>query len=320
MCTYNGEKFIKEQIDSILNQSHKVNEIVVCDDRSSDKTIQIVEEYSRAYPDLFRIVINDTNLKSVKNFEKAILLCSGDVIFLSDQDDVWAENKVLDYINYFNDNPHIKVLTSNGYCIDDNSKVHDKYAVWDVPAFLRAKEKDVDYYKLITYIGNIATGATMAIRKEIINEITPFPIIKEFHHDEWIAIIASKMGMYHHFDEKYFYYRIHENQQVGGVFFDKTEKNKTMITELFDIYGKDISFIGYKKKLKKLSFVHDRNFKLYNQDRKKLSFIKDNIVQIEQLFLLNKKEMKKKYPIAAFLLNLSDSISKKRKIHFLPLQ
>ena len=70
LCTYNGEKYIKEQIDSILNQTLKIDEIVICDDRSTDSTISILEEYAIHNPNIFKIHINEENLRSVKNFEK----------------------------------------------------------------------------------------------------------------------------------------------------------------------------------------------------------------------------------------------------------
>ena len=110
LCTYNGEKFINEQLDSILNQSKKIDEIIICDDCSTDNTIGILNKYYEQYPNIFKIYINRVNLKSVKNFEKAILLSSGDFIFLSDQDDIWVHNKVEKYIQYFNENPTIDVI------------------------------------------------------------------------------------------------------------------------------------------------------------------------------------------------------------------
>jgi Glycosyltransferases involved in cell wall biogenesis len=89
LCTFNGEKFLRQQIDSILNQSMKVDEIVVCDDRSKDATIDILNGYQKKYPSVFKIYQNESNLGSVKNFERAVSLCSNEIIFLSDQDDFW---------------------------------------------------------------------------------------------------------------------------------------------------------------------------------------------------------------------------------------
>lgn len=315
VCTYNGEKYINEQIDSILNQTLAVNEIIVCDDRSTDKTIAILNDYADKNPGLFNIIINETNLRSVKNFEKAISLCTGDVIFLSDQDDAWISNKVEKYLAYFEANPAIQVVASNGYCIDEDSQQSEKYAVWDVPQFLREKNIKFDYFSLITYISNIATGASMAFKKDILKDVLPFPIMENFHHDEWIAIISAKNQTFEMLNEKYFKYRIHSNQQVGGVFFEKNSKTKKMLTDVFDIYQKNISFSHYKKRIKKLIFAYHRNKKMLQLDSKYRPFFEKNMIQIENLIHSTTTDMKRKYPILSALLQLSDTILKKRQFN-----
>src|SRR5688572_22956866 len=90
LCTYNGANFIGEQLQSICSQTMSPNEIVICDDASTDKTISCIREIKNNYPAIdWKIVKNTSNLGYVKNFEQAISLASGDIIFLSDQDDVW---------------------------------------------------------------------------------------------------------------------------------------------------------------------------------------------------------------------------------------
>ena len=314
LCTYNGEKFIYEQINSILNQTLKVDEIVVCDDGSSDKTIEILDQYSKNNPNIFKIYQNQENLRSVKNFEKAIQICKGDVIFLSDQDDIWVKEKVADYIDYFNKNPNIEVLASNGYCINEKSEVIEKYALWDVPEFLRHENVNVDYFKLITHIENIATGASMSFRKEIIAEVMPFPIMKNFHHDEWIAIIAAQKNKFELLNHKYFSYRIHNNQQVGGVFYKKNNKTKTLLSEIFNFNNGNISFESLKKRLKKLSFSYKRNIQMSYHIKNNQPYFLKNIEQIEICYINTKNTMMKKYKISSFLLNITDKILKKRQL------
>ena len=101
LCTYNGEKYIKYQLDSILNQTVPIDEIIICDDGSTDSTISILNSYREQYPSIFKIHTNENNLRSVKNFEKAISLCSNEFIFLSDQDDIWADHKVKIHLDFF---------------------------------------------------------------------------------------------------------------------------------------------------------------------------------------------------------------------------
>jgi glycosyltransferase involved in cell wall biosynthesis len=313
ICTYNGEKYLREQLDSILNQSVSVDEIVICDDRSNDGTHGIIKQYCIKYPNIIKFHINEVNLRSVKNFEKAISLCTNEIIFLSDQDDIWHLEKVKNFIKYFENHPKIDVLASNGFCIDDNSKIHEKYSVWDVPHFLTERGVAFNYHKIICYVSNIATGASMAFRKSICNEILPFPIMKDFHHDEWIAVLSSKRDAFVMLHEKYFYYRIHENQQVGGVFFDKTEKNKKMLFELFNYDTDIVTFVNLKKRIKKMIKAYCRNKEISEIDTKYVSLFKENIIEIKRYILLLNQLMKKKYPVLNFCLKVSDKVLGKRQ-------
>lgn len=316
LCTYNGEKFLTEQIDSILNQSKKVDEIIVCDDGSTDKTIPILENYRSKNESIFKIYCNDVNLKSVKNFEKAISLCSGDIIFLSDQDDIWVENKIEKYVEYFNENPNIEVLASNGYCIDENSKVHDKYSIWDVPEFLREKKISFDYYAFISILSNVATGSTMAFKSQIRSKALPIPVIKGFHHDEWIALLAAKNKTFELLNEKYYYYRIHDAQQVGGVFFDKNNKIKNKFIEIFDFNSQQNSFSGIKSKIKRLILSYEKN-QLLSQTATihQVHFI-ENTEIIKAEIMKMTAIIKKKYYLRYLILTLSDKILNKRQLPF----
>jgi glycosyltransferase involved in cell wall biosynthesis len=249
ICTYNGEKFIREQIDSILKQTKKIDEIIVCDDGSIDSTISILQDYKHRYPEIFKVYSNEKNLKSVKNFEKAISLCNGDIIFLSDQDDIWNRDKVKTYCNYMENHPNISVLCSNGFIIDNNSRKIDKYTIWDIPKFFQERNETINYYEIIIFVSNIATGASMAIKKEFVENILPIPEVEGFHHDEWIALIATQENKFAILDDKLFSYRFHENQQVGGVFVEKNDFSKRSLLEKF--YSKEYS----KNPTVKLSFL-----------------------------------------------------------------
>lgn len=253
LCTYNGEKFIQEQIDSILNQSLKVDEIIVCDDRSTDGTQKILAEYQNNFPDVFKIYINEENLRSVKNFEKAISLCTGDTIFLSDQDDIWENNKVEVLTEYLNKNQEIDVLCSNGLIIDENGVKKDQYTVWDVPGFLGENKKEIDYFKIFSTIGNFATGASMAIRTSFLNQILPFPNVDGLHHDEWIALVSSEQKKFEFLNQKLFSYRVHNEQQVGGISYAKDKVSKEKLINRFDYEKEPTVFRDFKIKLRTLN-------------------------------------------------------------------
>ena len=92
MCTYNGEPFLREQMDSLVKQDYRPIELVIVDDGSTDATQSILAEYANQH-DFIKLHVNDSNLGFIKNFEKAISLCSGEYISLCDQDDIWFPEK-----------------------------------------------------------------------------------------------------------------------------------------------------------------------------------------------------------------------------------
>ena len=109
MCTYNGEPFISKQLESIASQTVLPDEVVICDDGSTDDTIMLVERFSSHVGFEVRLYENPTNLGFIGNFSKAMSLCSGDTIFLADQDDVWLDRKIEVYLNRLK-NPEIQAL------------------------------------------------------------------------------------------------------------------------------------------------------------------------------------------------------------------
>ena len=306
LCSYNGEKYIHQQIDSILNQTHRPSEIVVCDDGSTDRTPEILAEYQKQYPEIFRIHFNEINLRSVKNFEKAISLCSKAIIFLSDQDDIWAENKAEKIVSFLDNHAEIDVVATNGFCIDENGAVHEKYSLWDAPVFL--KEKNIDYFEIILHC-NIATGASMAFRAALKPEIMPFPVLKDYHHDEWIALNTARKGRFEFLNDKLFYYRTHQEQQVGGVFFDKTEEGKAKLMRFFDL--EPTSFSSYKRLLKRLLRFYEINVIVENKNQGH-TFCNTS-QSIKERYDALKKEFKNKFPLKSRILFLVDKIMGKKR-------
>src|SRR5688572_30528777 len=113
MCTYNGADFLSDQLESIIAQSRPPDEIVVCDDGSTDETQTLLKQFAAASPVHVTLHFNEKNLGSVKNFEKAINLCTGDVIALSDQDDVWYADKLQLIENVFRAAPKAGLVFSD---------------------------------------------------------------------------------------------------------------------------------------------------------------------------------------------------------------
>lgn len=242
LCTFNGENYLKDQIDSILNQTRKVDEIVVCDDRSTDSTFEILEAYLKSHPVLFKIVKNGTTLRSVKNFEKAIGLCTGDIIFLSDQDDSWLPNKVSETINYFEKHDYADAVFTNAFFIDKSNNFLNN-DLWNSIFFNPQKKYHSNLILYLVLKRNCVTGATLCIKKEVKDYAFPFPEISNFHHDYWIAFLVASRNKLGFVNKKLIKYRIHTNQQVSSPI--KNSKFK----KLKNYFGDQYLFENKKYKL-----------------------------------------------------------------------
>ena len=310
LCTFNGGKFIEQQISSILNQTIKVDEIIVCDDKSADDTLLILKKLQVANPCIV-IFENEINLRTTKNFEKAIQLCSGDYIFLADQDDLWNKQKVAKILTVFEENPHTEGVFSNANLIDENGSALSNKTIWNsVFFFENDMPKPINYIDLISKNGNVVTGATLCIKKSIKDFI--FPFSEKILHDEWIASLLAFRNTLYYSSENLISYRVHENQQVGMKNLNKTEKmnrNKRIIIGL-EI---PVSFQEYRLLMKKifLKQVVIKNFKKYNFefiDYEKLQT--QNILEWKEI----NDKIKKAFPIQYKLTTLIDAIRGKRTL------
>jgi len=215
---YNGAKYMRTQLDSILAQTHGVDEIIICDDASSDNTKEILEEYKNKHPNLFFLHYNNKNLGPTKNIEKAIQTCTGNIILLADQDDYWETNKVETIVKWFEANPTINGVFTNGTLMNSNEILDNKYCLCDVMSFPYKAIKNGEDLKLyINTVENSVTGATLAIRNNLAFLKKPFPLIKHLVHDRWLAINLAETNSLGILDEKLIRYRIHSEQTIGGM-------------------------------------------------------------------------------------------------------
>src|SRR3954471_22171418 len=125
MCTYNGAAFLPEQLESIAAQKRAPDELVVSEDRSTDNTADIVRAFSTRVPFPVRFIVNSANLGSTANFENAISMCSGDIVALADQDDVWYANKLERMEQQFVQSEAIVAAFSDADMIRDDSRAMD---------------------------------------------------------------------------------------------------------------------------------------------------------------------------------------------------
>jgi glycosyltransferase involved in cell wall biosynthesis len=213
LCTYNGGKRLKSQLDSYLTQQRLPDELIVCDDCSSDNTLQILDSYAREAPFPVRIEVNSANLRSTKNFEKAIGLCRGDIIALSDQDDVWKPEKLAHIAEWMARDPQVAYSFSNAAVVDDELTPYGE-TLWDAVGFSRSEQASFateGFRQLLKW--NRVTGATMAFRSCWRNLLLPIP--REWVHDAWIALILSGVSSGSPIPKALIRYRQHQNQQIG---------------------------------------------------------------------------------------------------------
>lgn len=216
LCTYNGEKYITEQIKSILEQSTPVDEIVICDDGSTDNTISIIEKIKKSNTTDIIIHRNTQNLGVCANFEFAISLCKGDIILLSDQDDIWNPNKVKTIVSWFETHPQKSVVFTDATLISEDDKEFSNKSLWDCIGFNKKMRRYFDNgLSLESFFINKATGATMAIRKAISFPFSQYCNNDNVLHDYCIALKALDNEGLGYIDMPLIQYRLHGSQQAG---------------------------------------------------------------------------------------------------------
>jgi glycosyltransferase involved in cell wall biosynthesis len=210
MCTYNGADFLPAQLESIAAQTRKADEIVICDDGSTDETTLLI-------PGDIVLHKNDKNLGTVKNFEKAIRLCSGDVIALSDQDDVWREDKLALIEEAFSRNPHVGLVFSDAEIVNQELQPLGR-RMWDEVGFDAHKRKLVAQGRALEVLitGWTVSGATMAFRSEYAKLALPVPTTIPMIHDGWIALAVAAVSDVAIIDDTLIKYRQHRRQQIGA--------------------------------------------------------------------------------------------------------
>lgn len=213
LCTYNGERFLQKQLDSLAAQEILPNELIVCDDASTDDTIKILENFSENAKFKVKIFRNPINLGYVKNFEKAISLCVCDIIFLCDQDDIWASKKIQEVVHIFADDPSVGLVLHGYKKIDsagkDYDEVDDKYGVSklttvDLPD--EVKNNSIEVFLLP--VSRAWCGCMMAYRKKF-NELI-IPIFPGKGHDDWILKILAPVSEVRFISNKLIQYRMHD--------------------------------------------------------------------------------------------------------------
>ena len=278
MCTFNGADYLQEQLVSIAKQTCLPDELVVCDDGSTDSTLQILDEFKKKV--LFPVIIhcNKKRLGATKNFEKAIKLCKGEIIVLSDQDDIWLPQKIKKIAETFKKNPDAGYSFSNAIVVDEKLNPFN-YTLWDYVSFTanrRRKFKQGNQIEVL--VGrSVVTGATMALSKTITNWILPIP--EEWVHDKWIALLASaaeEKGIF--IEEPLMKYRLHSKQSIG-INMDG-DKKLNLIEQFKRAYNTKLE--SYEIVIDRLVYILNRLNEVNKMTKRTNEFLKGKIKHLHE--------------------------------------
>jgi glycosyltransferase involved in cell wall biosynthesis len=214
MCTYEGERYLQEQLQSIVGQTRPPDELIVCDDGSTDGTLAILDRFRSQTSLPVRVHVNEERIGPTKNFERAITLCEGDIIFLSDQDDVWRPEKLEVLAAAFARSPGIGAVFSNADVVDERLEPRG-YSVWNAVGFTPALQRKFvrDGALDVLLKRNVVGGMTMGFRSRFRDLIVPLPA--DWFHDVWIPLLIAAVSTLTMFPRRLVKYRQHLRQKVG---------------------------------------------------------------------------------------------------------
>lgn len=248
MCVYNGEGFLQEQLESVLNQTYSNYELLILDDRSTDNSVSLIKTYQETN-NRIRLIQNSTNIGFNRNFEKGILLSQGELISICDQDDIWLPEKIEELVTNIGS---AKLIYSNSELINEqgsslNRTLDYKLIHVDNPCFKAFLDS------------NFITGHTCLFRRELIKDILPLPE-NVTYYDKWIGLVAAYVGEVKYYNKVLTKYRVHANSVIQqekqadeneSVIRQKIRAEIETFSEMNFVQKEDQNFIRkflYKKK------------------------------------------------------------------------
>ena len=300
LATYNGEKYLKEQLDSILNQTYKNIRIIISDDCSKDTTPEILKEYQKK-DDRIELHIQKNNLGVVKNIEFLLKEVKSPYYMLADQDDYWLPEKAEKSLEKLKEEK-ADLVFGDLEVVDKN--LNTMYRSFnDYMLLTRKINKYINSYK-VNYLYNCITGCTVLAKKETIEKIIPLPTnSKRVLHDHWIGLMVALNGKLAYVPEKYIRYRQHGNNEVGtekishgfkklkqvrdwfidvklGIFETYVKNNERFPEELQKLNNEAYKYFKMIEKKKNFNF---RNWKTFHKLYKTEKFM----YYIENFFIMN---------------------------------
>lgn len=223
LTTYNGSKYLHNQIESLLYQTNAFDELIICDDNSKDDTKLILEKYTQTDRRI-KIFFNATNIGFKANFEKALLLSKGDFIALCDQDDIWEP----DHLKLLCSNIHDKYVACGDSHLIDSAGISRNMNLSDAKHFFYSDNCD-QLFRFITLYQNPFQGASMLLKRDFLSIALPIPDNIKYH-DVWFAALACVLNSFVYVPKVVTNYRIHGNNASGS--HEKTNMLKTILGHL----------------------------------------------------------------------------------------
>ena len=300
LATYNGEKYLTEQIESILNQTYRNIRILISDDCSKDNTREIIKKYQKK-DSRIHAYFQENNLGYIKNFEFLIKQVESNMFMLSDQDDVWLPEKIEKTAEVMK-RENADLVFGDLEVVDENLKTINP-SFNEYMLLKRKINKCIKNYK-VNYLYNCVTGCTTLIKSKWIEKILPIPSNSRYvPHDYWIGIMIALEGKLAYVEKPYIKYRQHGNNQIGtdkishkftkledvrnlfinvklGVFGTFVENNSRFLGPIQDL---NLKALRYYKMLQKKKNFNFKDWKIFHQLYKTETFI----YYIENFIILN---------------------------------
>jgi glycosyltransferase involved in cell wall biosynthesis len=218
MCTYNGARYLPDQLQSLALQTRLPDELVICDDNSTDHSVSLIADFAASASFPVVVKVNKQNLGSTKNFEQVIGLCQGDIIALCDQDDVWLPDKLERFVAEFSRGPGVGLVFTDGDVVDENLQPAG-YSIWQKLGFVAREQEKLRRGQGFDALlqGATVTGATAAFRSRFKPLVLPFPTNLAIIHDAWISMLVAAVADVLPVAECLIKYRQHASQQVGAL-------------------------------------------------------------------------------------------------------
>jgi glycosyltransferase involved in cell wall biosynthesis len=231
MATYNGSKYIQEQLGSFVNQTRQPDELVVCDDNSTDETVSILSKFAKEAPFEVRVFVNQENLGYSQNFSRALSLCTGDLLFLSDQDDVWFNEKI-ETIQHLAEEDEFTQIFMN-----DAELVHHDLSPTGLTKLGQIHSAGLPNSFFVM-------GCCMAIRKSFLEHLLPIPV--QFNHDSWLSKLGNGLQRRKIISQPLQLYRRHSSNE-----------SKILVNKTRGINKLELTIDRLKKLLQKIKEYND---------------------------------------------------------------